>query len=83
MSIERRAAVSFARVPLNEIGAKAREIEALGWEEESRGDPWAVVYRKVVAEGEDSQAVLRGVMGAYWLTAEELRDRRVLYDRES
>jgi hypothetical protein len=68
------AAVSFARTPLAEIGGKVREITALGWVEEDRGDPWAVTFRKVVPEGEaNPEAELHRVMGDYWLDAGSLR----------
>ena len=71
------AAGSFAKTPVSEVSAKAQEISALGWEEreDGRGDPWAVAYRKDFPEdeGADYEAELREVMGAYWVTAEEIR----------
>lgn len=68
------AAVSFARMPLAEVSAKVAEIEALGWVEVGRGDPWAVSFRKEVPEEQaDPEADLREVMGEYWMTADEIR----------
>jgi hypothetical protein len=63
---------SFARTPLAEISGKAAKIEARGWEENGRGDPWAVSYRKDVQDG-DGEAALQKIMGDYWLTADEVR----------
>jgi hypothetical protein len=37
-----RIAVSLARVPLREISRKVEQLEALGWREDRRGDPWAL-----------------------------------------
>jgi hypothetical protein len=68
------ASVSFIKTPLNEISDKAREIAALGWEESSLGDPWAVAYTKDLPEGTtDPEAELRNVMRDYWVTAEEIK----------
>ena len=73
------AAVSFARVPLDEITSKAAEIRAAGWSSgsvaESRGDPWAQTFSKVVPEeGDDPEAELRAIMGDYWLDADAVRN---------
>ncbi len=70
-------AVSFARTPLEEISAKAAEIEALGWREREggRGDPWAASFQKDLPEGEaDPEVELRRVMGDYWLDADAFRE---------
>ena len=47
------AAVSFRNTPLDLIAEKQRQIEALGWREYGRGDPWVVKYEKDLPEGED------------------------------
>jgi hypothetical protein len=66
--------VSFACTPLAEVSAKANAIQELGWGEDKRGDPWVVAYRKAIPEGQDPEAEIRGVMGDYWLTADDIRD---------
>jgi hypothetical protein len=67
---------------------KAAEIEARGWEEEDRGDPWVVQVRKswgpgsalsaLIPEGEGgtAEAELREIMGDYWLSADEIATLR-------
>jgi hypothetical protein len=68
------AAVSFQNTPLDLIAEKQREIEALGWREYDRADPWLVRYEKDFAEGEHhrgADAELRRVMGDYWLSPDE------------
>src|SRR6476661_6744211 len=68
------AAVSFQNTPLDLIAEKQREIEALGWHEYDRADPWLVRYEKDFAEGEHhrgADAELRRVMGDYWLSPDE------------
>lgn len=69
------AGVSFAKTPLAEISGKVAEIEACGWKEDSRGDPWAVSFRTYIPEGEGhaAEAELREIMGNYWLPADEVR----------
>jgi hypothetical protein len=68
------AAVSFRNTPLDLIAEKQRQIEALGWREYGRGDPWVVKYEKDLPEGEDQGADpgLRRVMGNYWLSADDI-----------
>ena len=75
-----RIAVSLARVPLREISRKVEQLEALGWREDSRGDPWAASFVKDFPEGEDSaaEAEVRGVMGDYWV---DVAERRALLGR--
>jgi hypothetical protein len=70
-----RIAVSLARVPLREISRKVEQLEALGWREDRRGDPWAASFVKDFPEGEDSaaEAEIRRVMGNYWVDAAETR----------
>ena len=68
------AAVSFQNTPLDLIAEKHREIEALGWREYGRADPWLVRYQRDFAEGEHHRGVdaeLRRVMGDYWLSPDE------------
>lgn len=66
--------VSFARTPVAEVSAKAAEIEALGWREIDRADPWSISFRKDVPEEDaDPTAEVRAVMGDYWLDADETR----------
>lgn len=69
-------AVSFAKTPLNEITQKVVEIEALGWLDEDRGDPWVVAFVKKIPEGESEKAVelVRRIMGDYWVDADEIED---------
>jgi hypothetical protein len=67
--------VSFARTPLAEVSEKVAAIEALGWHEISRGDPWAASFNKEVPEeANDPSAEVRAVMGDYWMTADEIRE---------
>ena len=40
------AAVELQDTPLDLIAEKQRQIEALGWREYDRGDPWVVKYRR-------------------------------------
>jgi len=70
-----RIAVSLARVPLREISQKVEELEALGWREDRRGDPWAASFVKDFPEGEESaaEAEVRRVMGNYWVDATAAR----------
>jgi hypothetical protein len=70
-----RIAVSLARVPLREISRKVEQLEALGWREDRRGDPWAASFVKDFPAGEDStaEAEVRRVMGDYWVDAAERR----------
>jgi hypothetical protein len=70
-----RIAVSLARVPLREISRKVEQLEALGWREDRRGNPWAASFVKDFHEGEDSAAEteVRQVMGDYWVDAAETR----------
>ncbi len=72
------AAVSFWKTPLVEISAKAGAIEALGWREYQRGDPWTLMYGKDFDEDEldDAEAELRDVMGDLWLSSDEIRAMR-------
>jgi hypothetical protein len=72
--IDVRTGVSFAKTPLAEISGKAEEIQALGWQEDGRGDPWAVEYRKSVPRGEDAEAEIRTLMGDYYLTPDDIRE---------
>jgi hypothetical protein len=65
------AVVSFWRTPLAEVSAVARRIEALGWREEDRGDPWTVLYA-----GGASEEELRRAMGDYWLSGDDIRALR-------
>jgi hypothetical protein len=67
------AAVSFQNTPLGLIAEKQREIEALGWREYDRADPWLVRYEKDFAEEHHrgADAELRRVMGDYWLSPDE------------
>jgi len=68
--------VSFARVPLDEISQLVAKIEALGWRERGRGDPWVVSFGKQIPE-ETMQAAsdgLREVVGEYWVDADEIKD---------
>ena len=60
--------------PLDLIAEKQRQIEALGWREYDRGDPWVVKYEKDLPEGEDHGADpgLRRVMGDCWLSADDI-----------
>ena len=70
------AAVSFAKVPLNEIGEKANAILQSGWTGEvtRRGDPWVQVVAKSFPGSEkDPEAELRAIMGEYWLAPEGIR----------
>src|SRR5262249_23534464 len=72
--------VSFAKTPLAEGSENAAALEALGWHETDRGDPWATSFSKDVPEQEtDPAAEVRGVMGEYWLSADEIRE---LLDRD-
>jgi hypothetical protein len=67
--------VSFARTPLSEVTERAAAIEALGWRETGRGDPWIVSLRKDVPEEEpDPAAEVRGVMGERWVGADEIAE---------
>jgi hypothetical protein len=60
--------VSFARTPLSELSAKVAGIEALGWAETGRGDPWVTLFRKDVPKSEsDPAAEVRQAMGDYWV----------------
>jgi hypothetical protein len=70
-----RVAVSLARVPLREISQKVEELEALGWREDRRGDPWTASFVKEFPEGEESaaEAEVTGVMGNYWINATAAR----------
>jgi hypothetical protein len=70
------AAVSFARTPLHEISGRAQKIAALGWREDSRGDPWVVSFVKDFPENQagDAEAELRAVMGGYWVDVDAIRD---------
>ena len=54
------AAVSFQNTPLDLIAEKHREIEALGWREYGRADPWLVRYQRDFAEGEQATGCLVG-----------------------
>jgi hypothetical protein len=68
-------AISLARVPLREISRKVEQLEALGWREDRRGDPWAASFVKDLPVGEDraAEAEVRGAMGNYWVDAAETR----------
>lgn len=68
-----RIAISLARVPLREISRKVEQLEALGWREDRRGDPWAASFVKHVPEDGVSaaEAEVRRVMGDYWVDAAE------------
>ncbi len=72
--------VSFARTPLNEIGAKVEELEALGWrqDDDHRGDPWVAVFVREFPEetAGEATAELRHAMGDYWVDAGEMRGLR-------
>jgi hypothetical protein len=63
--------VSFARVPLREISSKIGQLEARGWREDRRGDPWTVFFVKDSGEQDAAAAEeeIREVMGNYWVDA--------------
>jgi hypothetical protein len=66
--------VSFARTRLAEVSGKVAELEALGWRELGRGDPWAASFRKSVPEEDgDPTAEVRAVMGDAWMDDGEMR----------
>jgi hypothetical protein len=68
-----RVAISLARVPLQDISRKVEELEALGWREDRRGDPWAASFVKQVPENGagDAEIEVRRVMGDYWVDEAE------------
>jgi hypothetical protein len=70
-----RIAVSLARVPLHEISHKVEQLEALGWREDRRGEPWAASFVKDFPESDDSAAEIEvnRVMGSYWVDAAKTR----------
>jgi hypothetical protein len=70
------SAVSFWRTPLAEVSAFAQAIERLGWRENDRDDPWTVLYGKEDERGDDAEAELRGVMGGFWLSGDDIRALR-------
>jgi hypothetical protein len=68
--------VSFLRTPLAEISGLVRAIERLGWREQERGDPWIVLYGRQVESGEGVEGELRGLMGEFWLSSDDIRALR-------
>jgi hypothetical protein len=69
------AGVSFVRTPVAKVTERAAAIEALGWREVGRGDPWVVSFQKDVPEEDsDPSAELREAMGEFWVTADEIRE---------
>jgi len=69
------ASVSFAKTPLDEIGAKVAELKAAGWVDSGRrGDPWVAVFdKRQPRDDADPEAELRRIMGDYWVSADEIR----------
>jgi hypothetical protein len=67
--------VSFAATPMAEVSERAAAIEALGWREVGRANPWVISFQKDVPEdAPDPEAEVRTVMADYWLTAGEIRN---------
>jgi hypothetical protein len=70
------SAVSFEKTPLLEIGVKANEILAAGWEyRTTHPDRWTVTFSKRCDPGtepHEAEAELAAIMADYWVSAEEL-----------
>jgi hypothetical protein len=70
------SAVSFRRTPLVKVSSFAQAIERLGWREYERGDPWTVLYGKEDESGDNAEVELRGVVGDFWLSSDDIRALR-------
>jgi hypothetical protein len=67
--------VSLAQTPVAEVSERAAAIEALGWREVDRADPWAVIYQKDVPEdAPDPYGEVRAAMGDHWMTTDQIAE---------